>query len=348
MLIKTLDLRNFQKHKNLSLKFSRYLTAIKGTSGVGKSAILRSLFQLVDESIPWSACCTWDTNDTSIKIQGKVDDRLCVIERLRSSDVNSVIIDGVSYDYIGKNTPDILIRKLNIKAHNIQKQKDFWFLIDMKPGQLSKELNSVSGLNIIDASIQEISSRVRNAQAEIRVLKAQAIVLEKEIQALEYIHKADVDLASLEKAEERLKQSKSDVYILKEKAEEYRRYKSQQKESPAFLEKALDELISLWYTMSDLKAKYKELKALYDTFSDLKSRCTDCTGLEEHFKILSTAYDCLVSVRKHNERLQQLSYTYRQYADELSLKKIKLKEQEELLSEIQSRIKICPVCNRPM
>jgi len=218
----------------------------------------------------------------------------------------------------------------------------------MKPGQLSKELNSVSGLNIIDASIQEISSRVRNAQAELRVLKAQAIVLEKEIQALEYIYKADVDLASLEEAEERLKQSKSDVYILKEKAEEYRRYKSQQKESPAFLEKALDELISSWYTMSDLKAKYKELKALYDTFSDLKSKCIDCTGLEEHFKALSTAYDSLVSVRKQNERLQQLSYTYKQYANELSLKKVKLREQEELLSEIQSRIKICPVCNRPM
>ena len=221
-------------------------------------------------------------------------------------------------------------------------------MIDMKPGQLSKELNSVSGLNIIDASIQEISSRVRNAQAEIRVLKAQAIVLEKEIQALEYIHKADVDLASLEEAEERLEQSKSNVYILKEKAEEYRRYKSQQKESPAFLEKSLDELISLWYIMSDLKVKYKELKALYDTFSDLKSKCIDCTGLEEHFKTLSTAYDSLVSVRKQNERLQQLSCTYRQYADELSLKKVKLREQEELLSEIQSKIKICPVCNRPM
>ena len=207
MLIKTLDLRNFQTHKKLSLKFSKYLTVIKGTSGVGKSAILRSLFQLIDESIPWNVCHTWDTNDTSIKLVGVSDGKECTIERVHSSKINRVVIDGKSYDYVGKDTPEILTNKLNIKEQNIQKQKNHWFLIDMKPSQLSRELNSVSGLNIIDASIHEVASRVRNAQTELRLLTSQASLLDKEVNALYYVEQADADLKVLETAERNLTSS---------------------------------------------------------------------------------------------------------------------------------------------
>lgn len=349
MLIKTLDLRNFQKHKNLSLKFSKYLTAIKGTSGVGKSAILRSLFQLVDESIPWAACHTWDTNDTRIKITGITNNKECTVERIHSSSKNEVVVDGESYAYVGKSTPDILKKKLNIKEQNIQKQKDFWFLIDMKPGHLSKELNSVSGLNIIDASIQEVSSRVRTAQAEIRILKGQAVVLEKEINALDYVDEADTDLKILEIAEKTLFDAEDYLRSLRSKADELNSYISQKKESPSRLEDMLTEVDALYHRTDSLYKKYTEIKSLHSTYTELLAEgVKDFARAEEDFNEVQDAYNAFIQAKEHLDTVRGLESTYTQYLEDMESHKKSLVKQEELLAKVEEQMKICPMCKRPL
>lgn len=349
MLIKTLDLRNFQKHKNLSLKFSKYLTVIKGTSGIGKSAILRSLFQLVDESIPWSACHTWDTNDTRIKVTGTQGKKECTIERVHSSDTNAVIIDGHTYNYIGKSAPDILKKKLNIKEQNIQKQKDFWFLIDMKPGHLSKELNSVSGLNIIDASLQEISSRVRATQTEIRILKGQAVVLDKEIQALDYVEEADLDLKLLERTEKILFDAEDYLRKLRDKSNELEEYISKKKESPKQLEQFLIEAESAYHSVSKLYKKYTELKSLYSTYTDLMSQCTvDITKAELDFKALQDSFNEYMRLRDYLNNLTGIVHTMQQYTDQKESLEKNLEMLNKMYKKAEEDMKICPMCKRPL
>lgn len=349
MLIKTLDLRNFQKHKSLSLKFSKYLTVIKGTSGIGKSAILRSLFQLVDESIPWSACHTWDTNDTRIKITGVSDKKECTIERIHSTDTNEVIVDGKSYAYVGKSAPEILKKKLNIREQNIQKQKDFWFLIDMKPGHLSKELNSVSGLNIIDASIQEVSSRVRTAQAEIRILKGQAVVLEKEISALDYVDEADIDLKILETAEKTLFNAEDYLRSLRNKADELESYLSQKKESPDKIEKMLIEVDALYHKVDSLYKKYTEIKSLHSTYTELLAEgVKDFARVEEDFNEVQDAYNSLIQAKEYLDTIRGLESTYTQYLEDIEKYKNALVKQEEMLARVEEQMKICPMCKRPL
>lgn len=345
MLIKTLDLRNFQAHKKLSLKFSRYLTVIKGTSGVGKSAILRSLFQLIDESIPWNVCHTWDTDDTAIKLVGSVNGKECTIERVHSSKKNRVIIDDKTYDYVGKDTPAMLTSKLNIKEQNIQKQKNHWFLIDMKPSQLSRELNSVSGLNIIDASIHEIASRVRNAQTELRLLTSQASLLDKEVNALYYVEQADVDLQDLEAAERKVLALEKRRFILEEKDRQLSKYLEQKKNAlPKNIERDLEAL----------KAAYARFRKAENTHG----HCIDCRDMQKQFDImledakavhkeLSDAFESIpVSFHKYkaNEQLFNELSGIAEQMETLSNEKKSNEKALALVEKIKSEIKICPVC----
>lgn len=345
MLIKTLDLRNFQAHKNLSLKFSRYLTVIKGTSGVGKSAILRSLFQLIDEAIPWGVCHTWDTDNTAIKLVGMSDGKECTIERVHSTKTNRVIIDGKTYDYVGKDTPAMLSSKLNIKEQNIQKQKNHWFLIDMKPSQLSRELNSVSGLNIIDASIHEIASRVRNAQTELRLLTSQASLLDKEVNALYYVEQADVDLRILEEAERKVLSLEKRRFILEEKHRQLTGYLEQKKNVlPPNIEQDLEAL----------KTAYRRFREAENTHG----HCLDCRDMKKQFDyLLDSAKSTYKKLRDAFEDIPTSFHKYmasKQQCEELSnileqlntLSSAKKSAEKalKLMTKIKSEIKVCPVC----
>lgn len=349
MLIKTLDLRNFQAHKILSLKFSRFLTVIKGTSGVGKSAILRSLFQLIDESIPWSVCQTWDTDDTSVKITGQADGVQHVIERIRSSKLNRVVIDGTEYDYIGKDTPEKLSSLLNIKEQNVQKQRNQWFLIDMKPSQLSRELNSVSGLNIIDASVHEIQSRVRNAQTELRLLNAQASVLEKEVNSLQYIESADIEYKGVEEAAATLQSVEDIQNALKYLSHQLNQYLEQKKDIlPKGIEEDLAEVKTLYHAYKDAEQVYSECSAYQDTLQRLENSLAHFTQnqstVESAFKELEASFCTYRTSGQVLNKLTELSSQLNKF-----LKQKETTEQElSLAVKEQESIKICPTCGRPL
>ena len=349
MLIKTLDLRNFQTHKILSLKFSRFLTVIKGTSGVGKSAILRSLFQLIDEAIPWSVCQTWGTDNTSVRITGQAEGTQHTIERIRSSKLNRVVIDGTEYDYIGKDAPEKLSSLLNIKEQNIQKQKNHWFLIDMKPGQLSKELNSVSGLNIIDASVHEIQSRVRNAQTELRLLTGQAAVLEKEVQSLQYIESASIEYKGVEEAAAALQTVEDIQNALKYLKHQLNHYLEQKKDIlPKSIEEDLAEVKTLYHAYMAAEQMYLECSAYQDTLQRLENSLVHLTQnqstVESVFKELEASFCTYRTSGQVLNKLTELSSQLNRF-----LKQKEAAEQElNLAVKEQESIKICPTCGRPL
>ena len=345
MLIKTLDLTNFQAHKKLSLKFSKYLTVIKGTSGVGKSAILRSLFQLIDEAIPWSVCHTWNTDNTSIKVVGVSGGKESVIERVHSSKLNRVSIDGTNYDYVGKDTPDILANKLNIREQNVQKQKNQWFLIDLKPSQLSKELNSVSGLNIIDASIQEISSRVRAAQTEIRLLKSQATLLDKEINSLYYVQEADVDLKVLERLEDLVFSLERTLYVLTEHHKKLTEYMERKKNLlPVGIDEDLAAVEQAYTKSKEAEEVYHKIYLQADLYKEWSNRLKEAQEFfgdrEKQFEEVLASYHAFVAAENHYNELND------KYRQTLTLQERKA-DYEKIVKSMESdlaNIKVCPVC----
>jgi exonuclease SbcC len=165
MQLESITLHNFQAHKDLTIAFSPTITTIKGATDKGKSAVLRAL--------RW--VCLNDTAGTDFIREGekralvklKLDDGLLIreITRAKSKDgsVNVYDFDGKEFKAFGQGVPPDIARSLALNEINFQGQHDspFWFA--ETAGEVSRKLNSVIDLAIIDTALANIGSEVRRA-----------------------------------------------------------------------------------------------------------------------------------------------------------------------------------------
>lgn len=160
-----LILRNFQIHEYLEVDLSQPITSIVGPSDIGKSAILRALKWL---------CFNRPGGDSFVR-GGEVGTSVTLfiskhkIVRLRSKTRNVYILDGVEFKAIGTNVPDDISSILRVREENFQVQHDSPFWFHETPGQVSKELNQIVNLGVIDDSLSKVATSVRKARGTLEV-----------------------------------------------------------------------------------------------------------------------------------------------------------------------------------
>ncbi len=177
-MIKQLKLKNFQAHEDLTIDLDPGVTTIVGPSDVGKSAIMRSL--------KWVACNTpagadfirWGTKRCVVSIETDEGS----ISRTRSASINKYELDGREFVAFGKAVPEEVVAALGLEEMNFQGQYDGPFWLGDSAGEVSRQLNRVACLEIIDDSLAKAASLVKAAtnEAAVCVLREAAAVEELE------------------------------------------------------------------------------------------------------------------------------------------------------------------------
>ena len=162
-----LKLKNFQAHASLELELDPHVTTIVGDNDVGKSACLRAL-GLVSLNRPGGTeFIRWG------KKLCRVDLTLSdgtVVTRERGEKANRYLLDGESFAAFGAGkVPDPVAAALNVGEINFQSQLDppFWFL--ESAGQVSKNLNAVVNLGVIDKALADVAGELRRSRAAVEV-----------------------------------------------------------------------------------------------------------------------------------------------------------------------------------
>jgi chromosome segregation ATPase len=165
--LESIALFNFQAHKHLVLGLSPTLTTIKGPTDAGKSAVLRALRWVCLNDMPGVEFIKEGTKRVSVALH--VTDGSgahAVITRIKSKDgsVNTYALDDREYKAFGQGVPADIAQGLALSEINFQGQHDppFWF--SDTAGEVSRKLNSVIDLSIIDTTLANIGSAVRSAQ----------------------------------------------------------------------------------------------------------------------------------------------------------------------------------------
>lgn len=161
-MLERLTIHNFQIHRKLTIDFDPYITVLTAPSDTGKSAVLRSL-RLVCFNLP-SGTAFISHGEDQTKIVLKADGHKIV--RTRSKSVNEYSLDGKEYKAFGQgNVPDEIEKLLNVGDINWQRQHDppFWF--SLTAGQVSKELNAIINLGLIDDALSSVASELRKARS---------------------------------------------------------------------------------------------------------------------------------------------------------------------------------------
>jgi len=179
-MLEKLRLRNFQIHEDREIIFDEKVTTIIGPTDAGKSAIMRSLKWLV-ENKPAGDAFRRDGSKV-VKVGLKFDGRMLM--RTKSASVNKMTLDKEPFEAFGKcDVPDEISQALNIHPLSFQDQHDSPYWLSDTAGQVSRQLNAIVNLDVIDVTMKNITSMLRKAKGE------EAASVSRKKQAVEEVEK---------------------------------------------------------------------------------------------------------------------------------------------------------------
>lgn len=164
-MIDSLTIKDFQAHQELRVKLSRGITTITGPSDIGKSAIIRAL-RWVRFNRPSGESFIRDGADEAQVLVVTGD---TFIRRNRGKKVNTYTIDGQELEAFGNDVPEQVLKALNLDEVNFQSQLDSPFWFSLSAGEVSRQLNEIINLGIIDSTLSNLASALRKASTEQEV-----------------------------------------------------------------------------------------------------------------------------------------------------------------------------------
>lgn len=204
MAFESLELFNFQPHEHILVGLDVFVTTIIGPSDVGKSSLLRGLEWVClnqPQGLAIVRNCTGDDPwagskfvEAILKFDGHV------LRRRRTSDDNLYILDGQEFRAFGTNVPEEISRLLAVHGicFVVQGEPHFWF--SLTSGEVSKEINEIVDLSIIDRTQAAISKIVSIHRATSKVCADRLQAAKEQKKALAWVEQADADLSQIELA----------------------------------------------------------------------------------------------------------------------------------------------------
>lgn len=211
-MLESLLLVNFQAHRKIWVEFDPFVTCIIGESDAGKSAILRAL--------RW-VCQNQPRGDSFIHNgRGFAKAILTVDGRKvtrKTGSGNLYRLDGKSYAAFGSVVPRDIQGLLDVNCVNFQQQHDSPFWFSQTPGQVSRELNQIINLGVIDDSLEYAASQLRFARANTTLIEdrlAGAIERKKELDLVPLMHKELTVLETKNSEIETIRSQASGISVL--------------------------------------------------------------------------------------------------------------------------------------
>ena len=260
-MLKRLTIENFQAHKSLTVDFDPLVTTIIGPSDVGKSAVIRALVWLATNKPAGNSFIREGSNQTKITLE--VDKHN--IQRIRGKSENSYILDGQEFKSFISDVPDEILKILNLSPTNFQQQHDnpFWF--SETAGEVSRQLNQIVDLSIIDSTLTYLDKAVRESHTKIKVVKTQLEEAKALRSSLSWAKKAEKDFLSLENTEKTWKAVAESQQKLKNLVTNVLSHRDSTKVAGEALEVARNTVHSgnMW------KEKYTQVRSLQQLTSDV-------------------------------------------------------------------------------
>ena len=198
-MLKRLRIKNFQKHTNYKLKFDPHVTTIVGPSDIGKSAILRAIMWAVLNKPRGASFLHTGADEVSVTL--KLEDHKITRSRGKT---NTYHLDGHKFAAFGNGVPTEISTILNLsEAINFQGQHDSSFWFSQSPGEVSRQLNQIVDLSVIDTTLTNIAGEIRKSRMEHGIVEGRLEAARLDREKLRSAKKADRALKKVEEADAR-------------------------------------------------------------------------------------------------------------------------------------------------
>lgn len=220
-MLSKIEIRGFTAQRKCDIEFSPNVTTLTGSSFTGKSTILRAIRFVCMNKPSGDKMISWGKDKTTNRlfVDGKK------ITRRKGKGVNTYKLGKEVFKAFGNDVPQPIAELVNMGPINFQGQHDkpFWFC--ETAGEVSRQLNKIVNLEVIDKTLSHIDSEIRDATADIKLTKKRLEDAEEQKGELAFAVALDTDLACIEKLEKALNEKAVESALLAEivkKASEYR------------------------------------------------------------------------------------------------------------------------------
>jgi DNA repair exonuclease SbcCD ATPase subunit len=281
-MLTNLQIRNFRHNERVNVKLAR-ITIFRGPSGSGKSSLIGALKWTVFNQPSGTDFIHWDHNFAAIRLG---IDKKHVIIRKRSKTENYYKLNGCKYEAFGTGVPSPVTSVLNMSPLNFQRQHagPFWFR--ETAGEVSRQLNAIVNLDLIDTTLANLGKEQRRVNYQVKDIQQRIEEAKREKIKLQYIVELDKQLIALEKQQE---QYISDVHKIWQLS--------------TLLEQAKEYQVMINRFVPDIKP----LMDLYEKWEKANKEHKQLTTLFEQAKNYEeTIVQLDISIKKNEQKLKRL------------------------------------------
>lgn len=199
-MLESLTLRNFQNHEKLTITFDPQITYITGATDTGKSSVIRALEWVTRNQI------TGNTGTEFIKHEVDAAKVILVVDgvkisRVRGKSENSYRLDDQEYKSFNTAVPKPIADLIDVNDVNFQTQYEppWWF--SNTAGEVSRKINAIINLSVIDDTLTFLNSALRKANERVELTEERLKAAREERESLRSVKLIDEDLREVEAAE---------------------------------------------------------------------------------------------------------------------------------------------------
>lgn len=342
MMLTHLSLRNFQAHAKLDIDLDPKITVLMGESDVGKSSVIRALRWLALNTPSGSAFIRHGKKASRVTIT--LDAFTLVRKRGKK---NTYTLDNKLFTALGMGkVPDEVKALLQLDEVNFQTQHEPSFWMFKTPGEVSKELNRIINLGLIDHTLGNLASELRRSRVVISLCEERLVQARERKEKLSWVEGAFREFTALETLETTLQKRVSQASLLRQATQRGLTLTQAVQWSQ---EAALDarKVLSLGNQAGDIGSQAARLRTLLASLARVNKESQIEVPWED-FYALEKLKNNTLQIRDKKSKLFTLLYQIQQAQEDLCQKKqsvtVKEKELTILTQEITKRQ--CPLCGR--
>jgi DNA repair exonuclease SbcCD ATPase subunit len=336
-MLEKLHITNFRMHQEQEIEFAPDITTIIGSSASGKSTLLKSIIWILQNRPAGDSVINWDAE----KAVGRLTIDGNLIKRIKGKNTNLYKLNKKKFVAFGKGeVPSEIEKLLNISDINIQTQFEPHFWFSKTAGEVSRQLNQIVNMDVIDSTMANIASEVRRTSSEIDVIQERLTTIKKQRTELLYAKEMDERLKIVENKYNLYQKYALEAFEINELVQRAITY-GQTIENSKQVAKQGNLAIIKWQLYLDVKTKQDELSNLIK----------NAELLQKQTAVKLPPLDLLEKLWKEYKNLQEQRLSIEELIENIdntqknvTKLKISLSQSEK---ELEKRMgKICPLCGQ--
>lgn len=335
-MLERLEGENFQAHETISLDLDPSITTITGPSDRGKSSLVRLLLWITLNKPSGKAYLRRGAK----AMRGVLyfDGKELVRER---GDENAYYLDGEKYVAFGSSVPRDIVAVISLDAINFATQTDNLFWFNLSPGELSRSLNAVVRLDLIDRTLSNIATKFKRAVAEREVCKKRLQLAKESVRNLEWVVVAGEELDKLDNLDKDVKKRRQETSEMRSLVEEGERLDQGIQDAAETILDAAN-LVRLARTYRETEARMGFLQRLIGNAKEVEVTDRppyDAKGIRSLSLVATTVERTREAVGFLGELIGRATDKEKQACSA----KI---ERKKIVAELEKRNERCPLCGK--